>query len=172
MHRQASTFNYSIRPFKIRYWVFQPPLYFFLTSKFFYKAVRFSWLKHVYVAKTKIEKFKHNSKICTNLALIWSRFPLIFPILIETRFAVTIPGPIPLTIKHLEEENKRKSMLVQPEMTNGRIGNGNGNNSLETWDYVYRQLENIGYTKDQVSWPTLLLVISLWTVPHRLLNYP
>ena len=55
-------------------------------------------------------------------------------------------APIPLTIKHLEEENKRKSMLLMPE-TNGRAGNA----PLENWDYVYRQLETIGYTKDQVN---------------------
>ena len=46
----------------------------------------------------------------------------------------------------IEEENKRKSMLLMPE-TNGRAGNA----PLETWDYVYRQLETIGYTKDQVN---------------------
>jgi hypothetical protein len=55
-------------------------------------------------------------------------------------------APIPLTIKHLEEENKRKSMLMMPD-ANARVGN----QSLENWDYVYRQLETIGYTKDQVS---------------------
>ena len=47
-------------------------------------------------------------------------------------------GPIPLTVKNLEEEHRRKSGAV---MLNG---------SLDSWDYVYRQLENIGYTKDQV----------------------
>ena len=40
-------------------------------------------------------------------------------------------GPIPLTVKNLEEEHRRKS-------------------GVGSWDYVYRQLENIGYTKDQV----------------------
>ena len=55
-------------------------------------------------------------------------------------------APIPLTIKHLEEENKRKSMMLAAPEMNGRTGT----DSLENWDYVYRQLENIGYTKDQV----------------------
>ena len=48
-------------------------------------------------------------------------------------------GPIPLTVKNLEEEHRRKSGVA---MING---------SLDSWDYVYRQLENIGYTKDQVG---------------------
>ena len=48
-------------------------------------------------------------------------------------------GPIPLTVKNLEEEHRRKSGVA---MLNG---------SLDSWDYVYRQLENIGYTKDQVG---------------------
>jgi hypothetical protein len=60
-------------------------------------------------------------------------------------------APIPLTIKHLEEENKRKSMIGDLSLNGTRNGNGNGNGTLENWDYVYRQLENIGYTKDQVS---------------------
>ena len=47
-------------------------------------------------------------------------------------------GPIPVTVKNLEEEVRRKSGVA---MLNG---------SLDSWDYVYRQLENIGYTKDQV----------------------
>ena len=47
--------------------------------------------------------------------------------------------PIPLTVKNLEEEHRRKSGVA---MLNG---------SLDSWDYVYRQLENIGYTKDQVG---------------------
>ena len=58
------------------------------------------------------------------------------------------PGPIPLTIKHLEEEHKRKSMINGGQQQ--PAGNHNGN-SLENWDYVYRQLETIGYTKDQVG---------------------
>ena len=42
-------------------------------------------------------------------------------------------------------------------MNGARNGNGNGNGTLENWDYVYRQLENIGYTKDQVSISTFQL---------------
>ncbi len=42
---------------------------------------------------------------------------------------------IPLTVKNLEDDYKRKSVL---------------DGSLDSWDYVYRQLESIGYSKDQV----------------------
>ena len=33
-------------------------------------------------------------------------------------------------------------------------------NPLESWDYVYRQLESIGYTKDQGERPDVLDILS------------
>ncbi|TRY62030.1 hypothetical protein TCAL_09093 [Tigriopus californicus] len=62
-------------------------------------------------------------------------------------------GPIPITVQHLEEENRRKSL------GNGLPENGIGGN-YESWDYVYRQLENIGYTKDQAERPDVLALLN------------
>ena len=67
----------------------------------------------------------------------------------------TLPGqggPIPLTVKQLEDENRRKSVL---EAAASAVTQGT-KNSLESWDYVYRQLENSGYTKDQADRPDVL----------------
>ena len=52
-------------------------------------------------------------------------------------------GDIPLTIKQYEEEQKRKTQLADEK-------------SLDSWDYVYRELESIGYTKDQADRPDVL----------------
>ena len=60
---------------------------------------------------------------------------------------------IPLTVKSLEEENRRKSAMIL------QAGNGVGTVD-ETWDYVYRQLENIGYTKDQGERPDVLALLN------------
>lgn len=61
---------------------------------------------------------------------------------------------IPLTVKSLEEESKRKSTLLD-----GR--------SLESWDYVYRQLESIGYTKDQSERPDVLALLNKVTMARQ-----
>ena len=67
----------------------------------------------------------------------------------------TLPGqggPIPITVKQLEDENRRKSVL---EAAATAVTQG-GKNELESWDYVYRQLENSGYSKDQADRPDVL----------------
>ena len=67
----------------------------------------------------------------------------------------TLPGqggPIPVTVKQLEDENRRKSVL---EAAATAVTQGT-KNSLESWDYVYRQLENSGYSKDQADRPDVL----------------
>jgi hypothetical protein len=67
----------------------------------------------------------------------------------------TLPGqggPIPVTVKQLEDENRRKSVL---EAAATAVTQG-GKNELESWDYVYRQLENSGYSKDQAERPDVL----------------
>jgi len=67
-------------------------------------------------------------------------------------------GPIPLTIKTLEAENKRKTLLA--EAAAAAAGANEAKNPLESWDYVYRQLESIGYTKDQGERPDVLDILS------------
>jgi len=67
-------------------------------------------------------------------------------------------GPIPLTIKTLEAENKRKTLLA--EAAAAAAGANEAKNPLESWDYVYRQLECIGYTKDQGERPDVLDILS------------
>ncbi len=53
---------------------------------------------------------------------------------------------IPLTIKHLEQEEKRKSALVDPRAL---LQSPDGS---DTWDYVYKTLDRIGYnTKDAAA---------------------
>ena len=71
-------------------------------------------------------------------------------------------GPIPLTVKNLEEEHRRKSGVA---MING---------SLDSWDYVYRQLENIGYTKDQVGCVSRdpLAGLNMTTIGFNLISFP
>ena len=67
----------------------------------------------------------------------------------------TLPGqggPIPLTVKQFEDEQRRKSVL---EAAGIAVSQGNKNAS-ESWDYVYRQLENSGYSKDQADRPDVL----------------
>ena len=39
-------------------------------------------------------------------------------------------------------------------------GANEAKNPLESWDYVYRQLESIGYTKDQGERPDVLDILS------------
>ena len=39
-------------------------------------------------------------------------------------------------------------------------GANEAKNPLESWDYVYRQLETIGYTKDQGERPDVLDILS------------
>ena len=67
-------------------------------------------------------------------------------------------GPIPLTIKHLEAENRRKTLLA--EAAAAAASANEAKNPLESWDYVYRQLESIGYTKDQGERPDVLDLLS------------
>ena len=67
----------------------------------------------------------------------------------------TLPGqggPIPITVKQLEDEQRRKSVL---EAAGLAVSQGAKNGS-ESWDYVYRQLENSGYSKDQADRPDVL----------------
>ena len=67
----------------------------------------------------------------------------------------TLPGqggPIPLTVKQLEDDQRRKSVL---EAAGIAVSQGTKNGS-ESWDYVYRQLENSGYSKDQADRPDVL----------------
>ena len=40
------------------------------------------------------------------------------------------------------------------------LGANEAKNPLESWDYVYRQLESIGYTKDQGERPDVLDILS------------
>lgn len=67
-------------------------------------------------------------------------------------------GPIPLTIKTLEAENRRKTLLA--EAAAAAANANDAKNPLESWDYVYRQLESIGYTKDQGERPDVLDILS------------
>ena len=67
-------------------------------------------------------------------------------------------GPIPLTIKHYEEEQKRKT-LVDPGTHMNNNGGGDGRTAMDSWDYVYRELESIGYTKDQADRPDVLQLL-------------
>ena len=67
----------------------------------------------------------------------------------------TLPGqggPIPVTVKQLEDEHRRKSVLEAASIAVSQ----NAKNSSESWDYVYRQLENSGYSKDQADRPDVL----------------
>jgi len=67
-------------------------------------------------------------------------------------------GPIPLTIKQLEQDNRRKTLLA--EAAAAAVNANEAKNPLESWDYVYRQLESIGYTKDQGERPDVLDLLS------------
>merc|ERR1712241_1425001 len=55
-------------------------------------------------------------------------------------------------VKQLEDENRRKSVLDAAATAVSQ----KGKNELESWDYVYRQLENSGYSKDQADRPDVL----------------
>ena len=67
-------------------------------------------------------------------------------------------GPIPTTIKQLEQDNRRKTLLA--EAAAAAVSANEAKNPLESWDYVYRQLESIGYTKDQGERPDVLDLLS------------
>jgi len=67
-------------------------------------------------------------------------------------------GPIPTTIKQLEQDNRRKTLLA--EAAAAAVNANEAKNPLESWDYVYRQLESIGYTKDQGERPDVLDLLS------------
>ena len=67
----------------------------------------------------------------------------------------TLPGqggPIPITVKQLEDDHRRKSVI---EAAANAVKQGSVTSS-ESWDYVYRQLENSGYSKDQADRPDVL----------------
>eukprot|EP00095_Tigriopus_kingsejongensis_P011905 maker-scaffold111_size354240-snap-gene-2.28 protein:Tk11905 transcript:maker-scaffold111_size354240-snap-gene-2.28-mRNA-1 annotation:"protein tamozhennic" len=61
-------------------------------------------------------------------------------------------GPIPITVQQLEEENRRHRPDPLPE--------GFLDSNDQSWDYVYRQLEHNGYTKDQAERPDVLTLLS------------
>ncbi len=79
---------------------------------------------------------------------------------------------IPLTVKSLEAEHRRKSQLLaaaeryrdeddsEEQRSSGRAtASGDRDDSTGTWDYVYRELENVGYTKDQSERPDVLSLL-------------
>ncbi len=90
-----------------------------------------------------------------------------------------------MTIKQLEAESRRKTLLA--EAAAAAASANEAKNPLESWDYVYRfdqkfssflffisgyfrQLESIGYTKDQGERPDVLDLLSKVGMPvqHRI----
>ena len=58
-------------------------------------------------------------------------------------------GPIPTTIKQLEQDNRRKTLLA--EAAAAAVSANEAKNPLESWDYVYRQLESIGKVRHKLD---------------------